>query len=67
MLRMYKKIISPFNTGTEETVLSNNIEDEEEEIEVPEIIEEVMEELLRGLRDKETVVRWTAAKGEFPF
>jgi hypothetical protein len=31
---------------------------------VPEVMEEVIEELLRGLRDKETIVRWTAAKGE---
>ncbi len=31
---------------------------------MPEVMEEVIEELLRGLRDKETIVRWTAAKGE---
>ncbi|BBN05956.1 tubulin-specific chaperone D [Marchantia polymorpha subsp. ruderalis] len=36
---------------------------EEEELDVPEIIEEVIEQLLTGLRDKDTVVRWSAAKG----
>ncbi len=36
---------------------------EEEEYDIPEEIEEVIEELLGGLRDKETVIRWSAAKG----
>ncbi|KAF6174696.1 hypothetical protein GIB67_008751 [Kingdonia uniflora] len=36
---------------------------QEEDIEVPEILEEVIEVLLSGLRDTDTVVRWSAAKG----
>jgi hypothetical protein len=38
-------------------------EGEEEEAEVPEAIEEIIEQLLRGLGDGDTVVRWSAAKG----
>ena len=34
-----------------------------EEEEVPEQIEEILEQLLHGLRDADTVVRWSAAKG----
>ncbi len=37
--------------------------DEEEDYDVPEEIEKVIEELLCGLRDKETIIRWSAAKG----
>ena len=37
--------------------------EEEECFDVPESIEEVIEELLVGLKDKDTVVRWSAAKG----
>ncbi|KAG9452420.1 hypothetical protein H6P81_005324 [Aristolochia fimbriata] len=36
---------------------------EEEDMDVPEIIEEIIELLLSGLRDTDTVVRWSAAKG----
>ena len=39
------------------------LEEEEEYYEVPDTIEEVLEELLLGLKDKDTVVRWSAAKG----
>ena len=35
----------------------------EEEYDIPDQIEEVIEELLVGLRDKDTIVRWSAAKG----
>ncbi|CAG8496822.1 13874_t:CDS:10, partial [Acaulospora colombiana] len=40
--------------------LKEDVEDEEE---VPEQIEEIIEILLNGLRNKDTVVRWSAAKG----
>ncbi|XP_031483378.1 tubulin-folding cofactor D isoform X1 [Nymphaea colorata] len=36
---------------------------EEDDMDVPEIIGEMMDELLNGLRDTDTVVRWCAAKG----
>ena len=38
-------------------------EAEEEELDVPEELEEIVEHLLCGLRDRDTVVRWSAAKG----
>jgi hypothetical protein len=37
--------------------------DQDEEIEIPDLIEEVIEQLLNALREKDTVVRWSAAKG----
>ncbi|WOL10087.1 tubulin-folding cofactor D isoform X1 [Canna indica] len=36
---------------------------EEEDMDVPEIVEEILEVLLSSLRDSDTVVRWSAAKG----
>jgi len=36
---------------------------EEQEYDIPESVEEVIEELLVGLKDKDTIVRWSAAKG----
>ncbi|PKA48420.1 hypothetical protein AXF42_Ash020938 [Apostasia shenzhenica] len=36
---------------------------EEENMDVPEIVEEIIEQLLNGLRDSDTIVRWSAAKG----
>uniref|UniRef100_A0A1D1Z903 Tubulin-specific chaperone D n=1 Tax=Anthurium amnicola TaxID=1678845 RepID=A0A1D1Z903_9ARAE len=45
----------------------NNIPDErylgEEDMDVPDVVEEIIELLLSGLRDSDTVVRWSAAKG----
>ena len=38
-------------------------EDEEGEYEIAEEIEEVVERLLTSLRDKDTIVRWSVAKG----
>ena len=37
--------------------------EDDEDYDVPEEVEEVIEELLCGLRDKDTIVRWSAAKG----
>ncbi|CAG5136571.1 unnamed protein product [Candidula unifasciata] len=44
---------------------SNTIQavDEDDEIEVPDEIEEIIEHMLVYLKDKETIVRWTSAKG----
>eukprot|EP00249_Psilotum_nudum_P020538 c27747_g1_i1 orf=323-4195(+) len=36
---------------------------EEGDLDVPEKVEEIIEHLLVGLKDKDTVVRWSAAKG----
>ncbi len=36
---------------------------EEEGFEVPEQVEDIIGQLLAGLREKDPVVRWTAAKG----
>ncbi|XP_044502891.1 tubulin-folding cofactor D-like [Mangifera indica] len=36
---------------------------EDEDMDIPEILEEIIEILLSGLRDTDTVVRWSAAKG----
>ena len=38
-------------------------EEEEEEFDIPEEVEEILEVLLTGLKDKDTIVRWSAAKG----
>ncbi|NXF07394.1 TBCD protein, partial [Smithornis capensis] len=38
-------------------------EEEEEEYDIPAEIENVVEQLLVGLKDKDTIVRWSAAKG----
>ncbi|KAL8138024.1 hypothetical protein V2J09_004025 [Rumex salicifolius] len=37
--------------------------EEEEDMDVPETVEEIIEVLLVGLKDRDTVVRWSAAKG----
>jgi len=38
-------------------------EEEDEDYDVPEEVEDVIETLLGGLRDRDTIVRWSAAKG----
>ena len=50
------------NSEKENSNDSEHEEDEDDE-DVPEEMEEVIEQLLIGLRDKDTVVRWSAAKG----
>lgn len=39
------------------------IDDELDNEQIPEEIEEIIEQLLAGLRDKDTIVRWSSAKG----
>ena len=39
------------------------VSEEDEEYEIAEEIEEVVERLLTSLRDKDTIVRWSVAKG----
>ena len=38
-------------------------EEEEEEFDVPEEVEDILGELLTGIKDKDTIVRWSSAKG----
>ena len=49
--------------GEEEEQEEEDDDDEDSDDDVPEEMEEVIEQLLIGLRDKDTVVRWSAAKG----
>lgn len=51
------------DAGSKDGVEAEGEAEEEDYYDVPETIEDVIEELLVGLRDKDTVVRWSAAKG----
>ena len=53
------------STATEKNANEKEEEDkdDEEEIEVPPELEDIVEKLLCALQDKDTVVRWSAAKG----
>nr|XP_014348904.1 PREDICTED: tubulin-specific chaperone D [Latimeria chalumnae] len=46
-----------------QSVQSSEVEEEEEEYDIPREIENVIEQLLIGLKDRDTVVRWSAGKG----
>ncbi|CAK9328524.1 unnamed protein product [Citrullus colocynthis] len=54
---------SPINTIKPSDICQSSTSLEDEDMEVPEIIEEIIEMLLTGLKDTDTVVRWSAAKG----
>lgn len=59
----YKMIITSF-LPSQEAETKNEEKSEEEEFEdVPEEIEEIIDRLLTGLKDRDTVIRWSAAKG----
>nr|XP_054763755.1 tubulin-specific chaperone D-like [Lytechinus pictus] len=45
------------------TTISNEDDYDDENYDIPEEIEDVIEQLLTGLKDKDTIVRWSAAKG----
>ncbi|MCQ8115586.1 hypothetical protein NP565_23740, partial [Vibrio parahaemolyticus] len=48
----------------DQKLLSDSLtSDGDEDYDVPEGVETVIEQLLVGLKDKDTVVRWSAAKG----
>eukprot|EP01084_Bolivina_argentea_P096390 173310_1 len=50
----------------QESTVNDDVKKEDvdaDEFEIPEQIEYILDVLLNGLRDKETVVRWSAAKG----
>ncbi|RUS69826.1 hypothetical protein EGW08_022413 [Elysia chlorotica] len=56
-------VISATQGGGSNLLSSKEEEDTSEDMDIPEEIEEVIEHMLVCLKDKETVVRWTAAKG----
>ncbi|KAJ4000417.1 TBCD protein [Lentinula boryana] len=50
-------------TGDNDLQQSLNVIEEGEDIDVPEEVEVVLEQLFAALQDKDTLVRWSAAKG----
>lgn len=58
-----RSLADNLNFGNSSTVRQNVLEEDDEDIEVPDEMEEIIEELMQGLRDPETVIRWSAAKG----
>ena len=56
-----KPVENTTNNKTINNIVDDN--DDEDNIEIPDIIEEIVDQLLQSLRDKDTVVRWSAAKG----
>ncbi|OQR90902.1 tubulin-specific chaperone D, partial [Thraustotheca clavata] len=57
-LEVNLNVSAPATTST-----SNQFDENDEDFEVPEELEQVVDVLLCGLRDRDTVVRWSAAKG----
>lgn len=55
--------ISQSTTATAAVTPEVETQEQEEDYDVPEELETVIEHLLTGLKDKETIVRWSAAKG----
>ncbi len=55
--------LAPAPAAAAPAVAEEEGEEEEEEYEIAEEVEEVIEALLAGLQDRDTVVRWSAAKG----
>ncbi|XP_041634240.1 tubulin-specific chaperone D [Cheilinus undulatus] len=57
--------LSMSQTATATAAITPEVEmqDQEEDYDIPEEVETVIEHLLVGLKDKETIVRWSAAKG----
>ncbi|KAF7380514.1 hypothetical protein HZH68_016379 [Vespula germanica] len=51
------------NNGTESIDNKENILNDNEDQEIPPAIEDVIEHLIQGLRDKAITIRWSAAKG----
>lgn len=51
------------STGQSSHETVREVEDDESNIEVPDEIEEVIDQLLQGLRNSDSIVRWCAAKG----
>ncbi|KAG6437798.1 hypothetical protein SASPL_102728 [Salvia splendens] len=60
--RNFEQLNNPVDTNTCDTSQEMNCL-EEEDLDVPDVLEDIIELLLSGLRDTDTVVRWSAAKG----
>uniref|UniRef100_A0A7N8XH42 Tubulin-specific chaperone D n=1 Tax=Mastacembelus armatus TaxID=205130 RepID=A0A7N8XH42_9TELE len=55
--------MSQSTTATSAVTSGLESQEQEEDYDIPEEVETVIEHLLVGLKDKETIVRWSAAKG----
>ncbi|KAL0993545.1 hypothetical protein UPYG_G00109500 [Umbra pygmaea] len=57
--------LSLSQTGSKVEAITPDMETQstDEDYDIPEDVENVIEQLLGGLKDKETIVRWSAAKG----
>ncbi|KAL9234376.1 hypothetical protein vseg_009256 [Gypsophila vaccaria] len=51
------------DTSVNSSDIDQKNNDQDEDMDVPEAVEEIIEVLLTGLKDTDTVVRWSAAKG----
>jgi hypothetical protein len=58
-----KSLLQNLGASNQKSSDNEQIDEEDEDIDIPDHIEEIVEKLLNGLRDKDTVVRWSAAKG----
>ncbi|KAG2155948.1 tubulin folding cofactor D C terminal-domain-containing protein [Suillus bovinus] len=62
-LRLMPPNISRSKLTCNNETINGNIDDDDEDIDVPEEIDTILESLFKSLQDKDTVVRWSAAKG----
>ena len=51
------------NQNTTKQTDNEDAEDDDEEANIPSEIEDIIEQLILGLKDRDTIVRWSAAKG----
>eukprot|EP01138_Halocafeteria_seosinensis_P011721 gb/GECG01011978.1/.p1 GENE.gb/GECG01011978.1/~~gb/GECG01011978.1/.p1 ORF type:complete len:1494 (+),score=189.78 gb/GECG01011978.1/:1-4482(+) len=66
LLQNLRKTEAGYNSGDTlqtESIKDGTEEDDDDDIDIPSEMEEIIEILLTGLRDTDTVVRWSAAKG----
>jgi len=63
LMQQAQEMLTVKETENQQGLDKNDDDDQEEDFEVPDEIEEVIEKLLGGLRDRDTIVRWSAAKG----
>jgi hypothetical protein len=63
LLTNLNQTISSSTTTTSSCANEKHDESEDEEVDVPAELEDIVEKVLCALQDKDTVVRWSAAKG----